>query len=374
MIEQHDLDFLRAFWARRAVIAYSLFALNIIIFILMTFAGGSENDATMLAFGVKSNFEIDQGEIWRFLTPVFLHIGILHLAFNSYAIWIVGPQVEKLYGASRFLLLYVLTGIAGVAASYWYHPRDPSAGASGAVFGLFGVLLVFSFKYRKTIPTFFSQALGKGILLTVGINLVIGYMIPQVDNSAHLGGLIAGGLLAAVVPFQKPGEIPGKGSKVLQAALVFLIGLSFFQVSIHYKGPSLSFSNLVSAFRGSRGSSVGGFVTAINTSQRAFERSEEVLSSGNMRNLGDVRRELGDAIALMQHIPSVSRTTDELSAQLLDVLQKQYAYIGEVELSGKQRSDFIGSSPQSSRYARIDGELQKWVQSEGSNYGIENTK
>jgi membrane associated rhomboid family serine protease len=374
MIEEHDLDFLRAFWARRAVIAYSLFALNIIIFILMELAGGSTNEATMLAFGVKSNFEIDRGEIWRFVTPVFLHIGLLHLAFNSYAIWIVGPQVEKLYGASRFLFLYVLTGIAGVAASYWYHPFDASAGASGAVFGLFGVLLVFSFKYRKSIPTFFSQALGKGILLTIGINLVIGYMIPQVDNSAHLGGLIAGGVLAAIIPFQKPGEIPGKGSKLLQAALVFLIGLSFFQVSIHYKGPGLSFSNLMNSFSRSGGSSTGSFVAAINAGQRAFERSEEMLASGNLRNLGNVRKELGDAIELMQHIPSVSRTTDDLSAQLLDVLQKQYAYIGEVERSGKQRSDFMGTSPQSSRYARIDRALQKWVEVEGRNYGIENTK
>jgi len=374
MVEQHDLEFLRAFWVRRAVVAYSVFALNIIIFILMELAGGSTSESTMLAFGVKSNFEINQGEIWRFLTPVFLHIGILHLAFNSYAIWIVGPQVEKLYGASRFLLLYVLTGIAGVVASYWYHPYDASAGASGAVFGLFGVLLVFSFKYRKTIPTFFSQALGKGILLTIGINLVIGYMIPQVDNSAHLGGLIAGGVLAAVVPFQKPGEIPGKGSKVLQAALVALIGVCFFQVSLHYKGPSLSFSNLMSSFSRSQGSSIGGFVNAVNAAQAAFERSEEVLSSGNTRNLGDARRELSDAIQLMQRVPSVNGTADALSAQLLDVLQKQYTYVGEVELSGKQRSDFIGTSPQSSRYARIDRELQKWVETEGPDYGIVNTK
>lgn len=163
MVEQQDFEFLQAFWTRRTVIAYSLFALNILIFVLMAFAGGSENPSTLMAFGVKSNELIDNGEIWRFITPIFLHIGLLHLAFNSYAIWIVGPQVEKLYGGPRFLLLYLLTGIAGVAGSYWYHPYVISAGASGAIFGLFGVLLVFSFKYRKTIPAFFSQALGKGI-------------------------------------------------------------------------------------------------------------------------------------------------------------------------------------------------------------------
>ena len=147
------------------------------------------------AFGAKQNLLIDNGEIWRFITPIFLHIGLLHLAFNSYALWIVGPQVEKLYGGPRFLILYLLTGVAGVAASYGYHPYVLSAGASGAIFGLFGVLLVFSIKYRKTIPAFFSQALGKGILMTVAINLAIGFFVPQIDLAAHVGGFIAGGLL-----------------------------------------------------------------------------------------------------------------------------------------------------------------------------------
>jgi membrane associated rhomboid family serine protease len=363
MIEQHDLDFIRAFWARRAVIAYSIFALNIIIFILTEFAGGSMNDATMFAFGVKSNYHINNGEIWRFVTPIFLHFGLLHIAFNSYAIWIVGPQVEKLYGASRFLLLYLLTGIAGVAASYWYHPDTPSAGASGAVFGLFGVLLVFSLKYRKTIPAFFSKALGKGILLTVGINLVIGYMIPQVDNSAHLGGLIAGGLLAAVVPFQRPGEIPGKGSKILQAALVLLIGASFLGVLTHYNGPGLSFGNVTRRFSQSSTSPAVDFVYAIDNGQQAFARSEESLSSGNTRALTTAREDLSDAIVLLQHVPSMSRQADQLGAELLELLQMQYAYIGEVERSGKQRSDFIGSSPQTSRFTRWKSKLKKWEES-----------
>lgn len=367
MIEQQDLDFLRAFWARRTVIAYSLFALNIIIFLLTEFAGGSTNDVTMLAFGVKSNWAINNGEIWRFVTPIFLHFGLLHLAFNSYAIWIVAPQVEKLYGASRFLFLYVMTGIAGVAASYWYHPDTPSAGASGAVFGLFGVLLIFSLRYRKTIPAFFSQALGKGILLTVGINLVIGYMIPQVDNSAHLGGLIAGGLLAAVVPFQRPGEIPGKGSKALQAGLVFLIALSFFEVSVHYSGPALSFGNLLHGFTQSNAPSASNFEYAIQSGQQAFERSEELLAADDTRNLENARGDLGDAIVLLQHVDSRSRTADQLSAELLDLLQRQFAYLEEVERSGKKRADFIGSSPQSSRYTRWKSKYKNWVDTQSAN-------
>ena len=82
----------------------------------------------------KANQLIDNGEIWRFITPIFIHIGLLHLAFNSYALWIVGPQVEKLYGGPRFLTLYILTGVAGVAASYWYHPLCSFCGGFGRDF------------------------------------------------------------------------------------------------------------------------------------------------------------------------------------------------------------------------------------------------
>src|SRR5436189_3428681 len=171
----------------------------------MARARGSSNE-TLMAFGVKANGEIARGQWWRFVTPIFIHIGMLHLIFNSYALWIVGPQVEKLYGPARFVILYVLTGIAGVYGSYRYHPDDPSAGASGAIFGLFGVLLVFGIRYRHSIPPAFKRAVGTGVLPVIVLNLIIGFTVKVVDNSAHIGGLLAGAALAALVPFQKPGE------------------------------------------------------------------------------------------------------------------------------------------------------------------------
>src|SRR5205823_2368898 len=112
----------------------------------------------------------------------FIHIGLIHIFFNSYALWIVGPQVEKLYGGSRFTIIYLATGIAGVAGSYWYHPETFSAGASGAIFGLFGALLVFGFKYHRVIPQAFQKAVGRGVFPVIAINLIIGYMIPGIDN------------------------------------------------------------------------------------------------------------------------------------------------------------------------------------------------
>src|SRR5689334_14459251 len=175
MVPEDHLDFLHAVWTRRSTFTYVFFGINILIFILMALAGGSTNELTLLAFGVKHNDEIARGQWWRFITPIFIHIGLLHLLFNSYALWVIGPQVEKLYGPARFVILYLLTGIAGVWGSYYYHPDIISAGASGAIFGLFGILLVFGLRYRNSIPPFFKRAVGTGVLPVILINLFIGF-------------------------------------------------------------------------------------------------------------------------------------------------------------------------------------------------------
>ena len=281
MIPEQHFDFLHAIWTRRTPLTKAFLAINIVIFLLMVFAGGSTNQTTLMAFGVKSNAEIAQGQWWRFVTPIFIHIGLLHLLFNSYALWIVGPQVEKLYGSASFVILYVLTGIAGVAGSYFYHPYSISAGASGAIFGLFGVLLVFGIRYRHTIPPDFKRAVGTGILPVIVINLIIGFTIPAIDNSAHIGGLLAGAVLALVVPFLKPGTEPNPAFKTAQVALLLLAAISFSQVATHYNGPRLSVQNLglgLTQF-GGVSSSTQEFIDALNDSQNAFENTARELGS-----------------------------------------------------------------------------------------------
>src|SRR5262249_59426330 len=118
MIAEDHLEFLHAVWTRRSTYTYVFFGLNIAVFLLMALGGGSSNEPTLMAFGVKSNPDIAHGQWWRFVTPIFIHIGLLHLFFNSYALWIVGPQVEKLYGGARFVLLDLFTGVARVYGRY----------------------------------------------------------------------------------------------------------------------------------------------------------------------------------------------------------------------------------------------------------------
>lgn len=373
MIPEDHLDFLQAVWTRRSTYTYVFFGVNILIFVLMALAGGSSNEPTLMAFGVKSNSEIAEGQWWRFVTPIFIHIGLLHLFFNSYALWIVGPQVEKLYGGARFVLLYMLTGIAGVYGSYSYHPGTISAGASGAIFGLFGVLLVFGIRYRSSIPPFFKRAVGTGVLPVIVINLIIGFTIPAIDNSAHIGGLLAGAMLAAVVPFQKPGEETNAGFRLLQVALLSLIAVCFYEVAIHYDGPRLSARNLAGGvMQIGTGTSAEEFIDAINSAQKAFEASTRQIESGRSGDLKSKREDITKAIDRLRKAPSLATRSDKLVADLIKVLEDQYDLMQDIERSSTVTlAQSRRAKENSSRYETVTAAFSSWVDAEGKKYGIQ---
>ena len=374
MIPEDHLEFLHAVWTRRPTYTYLFFGLNIVVFLLMALAGGSGNEPTLMAFGVKSNPEIARGQWWRFVTPIFIHIGLLHLFFNSYALWIVGPQVEKLYGSARFVILYVLTGVAGVYGSYSYHPYTISAGASGAIFGLFGVLLVFGIRYRDSIPPFFKRAVGTGVLPVIIINLIIGFTLRSfVDNAAHIGGLLAGGALAAIVPYQKPGAETSPGFRSIQVALLAMIAVCFYEVGVHYDGPRLSVRNVTrGVMQFGTGSSTEEFIDAINTAQKTFEASSQQIESGRTANLAATLKDISKSIDQLHKAPSVAKRSDELIADLLRVMQDQYDLVQDIQRSGTVT--FAHSrrlKENSSRYETIVDSFSKWVDTEGRKYGIQ---
>ena len=143
----------------------------------------------ILSLGAKDNYAIVAGEVWRLITAVFLHVDLLHIAFNSYALLIFGPQVERPYGRVRFLLVYLVSGLAGSAFSFLLSPR-PSVGASGAIFGLIGVVGAYLYKYRDRLAA--GQARLTNILSVIAYNLLYGFIMTRVDNWAHIGGLVAG--------------------------------------------------------------------------------------------------------------------------------------------------------------------------------------
>ncbi len=177
----------------RPVLAWGLLGLNILVFIAETLLGGSDNSATLVRLGAKVNVLIALGDYWRLVTPMFLHIGVMHILVNSYAIYVLGPEVEALFGHARFLLIYLLSGIAGNAMSYAFTP-NLSAGASTAIFGLVGAQMAFFYRQRKMLGAFGQRRL-INILSIIALNLFIGVSSGAVDNFGHAGGFVGGVLL-----------------------------------------------------------------------------------------------------------------------------------------------------------------------------------
>lgn len=169
---------------------YVLLVANALVWVAMTILGGSENPAVLVLFGAKYTPLIVAGQYWRLLTAVFVHVGIAHLMFNAYALFSFGMEVERRFGRTRFLALYLLSGIASTTASFVGSPAL-SAGASGAVFGLAGASLAYYAAYRDRLGMAGRRSL-TSILLVVGLNLVMGFAAPGIDNLGHIGGLVAG--------------------------------------------------------------------------------------------------------------------------------------------------------------------------------------
>jgi membrane associated rhomboid family serine protease len=352
--EHEHIEFLRAVWERKTPFTFIFLAVNIAMFLLMEYAGSTTDPGTLMTFGVKSNPEINQGEWWRLIMPIFIHIGPLHLFFNSYALWMVGQQVEKLYGSPKFVLLYLATGVAGVLGSYYYNPGTISAGASGAIMGLFGVLFAFGFRYRHSIPPFFKKAVGTGVLPVIVINLIIGFTIPQIDNSAHIAGLVCGALLAAVIPYMMPGAETSSPFKAIQALSLAMVLASFYTVAANYHG------------------SPQGFIDTLNNAQSAFGESTQALSEGKTGDLAALQAQVASAIDQLRDIPSLDVKVDALSADLLKLMEDQYALLQDVAKSGTMTFPHARRLKEHSRrYSEVMEALSEWAGDEGRRYGIQ---
>ncbi len=147
----------------------------------------------LIAFGAKVNPFIADGQFWRLLTANFLHVSLMHLLFNTYALWQLGPEVERVYGRARFLVIYLLAAVYGATASYAWG-GELSAGASGAIFGLVGALAAYFLRYRDLFGRRGRAYLGNMAMIVV-VNLLIGISTPGIDNWGHIGGLVSGFLL-----------------------------------------------------------------------------------------------------------------------------------------------------------------------------------
>jgi membrane associated rhomboid family serine protease len=177
-----------------------LIAVNVLVFLVNLAQGatlgrnGGElfQDGALIGHGILFTGEeigVADGEWWRLLTSAFLHGGIIHLGFNMLMLWWIGAPVEQAIGRGRFLLLYLVSGLAGSAGALILEPNAITVGASGAIFGILGAALVFESQR--------NYVLGGSALSIVVLNLVLSFAVPNISIGGHLGGL-AGGALSAL--------------------------------------------------------------------------------------------------------------------------------------------------------------------------------
>jgi membrane associated rhomboid family serine protease len=364
-----------------------LLVANLFVYLLMWQSSGMRFSMlgvfpypVLVAYGAKLNSLVASGhEWWRFVTPMFIHVNLLHLLVNMYSLWIIGPYVEKLYGSSKFVVFWVVAGIAGVVASYltvvspdaplgalgrfmFKIHDDPSAGASGALFGLVGVLFVFGIKFRHELPEGFKRAFGIGLLPMIVLNLFIGYVGRGIiDNAAHLGGLAAGAALALVVDYRRPGERTGVALvwQIFRVAALGLVAISFVQIVRHFRDPVAASLVPVAARPQSTANDFVVYAKAMNEAQDALYAA---VQEGDSQYIANAVRDLNNAPYL-----------DQKAHELRETIRELLLAAAGLNTPGSAPSNAEETEQKKIRLIQAFGvwgkDYNQWLKTEGKKYG-----
>ena len=391
--DNETVRFARAVFNRPYIFTIVFIVANVFVFLLVWSSSGLSSDAlleppssVLIAYGAKLNYLIKQNhEWWRFVTPIFIHIGVVHLLVNMYGLWMIGPYVERLYGSAKFVVLWIATGIAGDVASYFTVRPDlavgsfgrflfssgdgPAAGASGALFGLIGVLFIFGIKFRHELPEGFKRAFGTGLLPIILLNLFIGYawrsQTISIGNSAHLGGLFVGALFGLTMKYKRPNEQDSTTIvwRILKYAALALVVVSFVMIARHFNDQS--YTAVARQMPQNDAIKFRSYLEAISKGEEAY-----VDASNN----GD-KGKIEGAIAQLENAPKIDEQADALRDELKSLLTR----MKELETTAKQGG---GAPPRSSEKEKqkLDSDFEAWqkkvvelIKTEGAKYGIKLT-
>lgn len=321
------------------IATFVILVTNVLIFTLMELSGGSKSPGVLLDFGASYGPYIQRGEYWRLVMPMFLHIGFLHLLLNSVGLVVLGRILESVYGYGRFSLLYVACGIGSSFVSMKFSPAV-AAGASGAIFGMAGAMLSIGYLHRAAVPRRWRRSFGGGILPLIVLNLLLGYSIPGIDNWGHLGGLITGMLLSAVLAPPGiewvPGSVEEQPSQAAVMLPIAIVVLAMVAGIGHY-----------------RTSRVVARLTAESVRLRATGKTDEALA--RIREAFRVapsderpHEELGALYLSQNRIPDAVREFQEarrlspISTRAQMGLARAYRRQGEVAKARKLFEDLVG--------------------------------
>ena len=216
-------------WLRRQsssmAVTQVIFGANIAVFLAMLLALGASmlqnpTGQELVHWGANYGPYTVNGQWWRLLTCVFVHGGLLHIAFNMWCLWDLGRLAESVYGHWTFAIVYTICGVAASLTSLWWNPGVLSVGASGAIFGIAGALIASFYLGEFSLPRPALTGTLRSLLIFAGYNLFFGAVIARTDNAAHIGGLIMGLILGALIARVAPDQ-----NAILRRIAVLLVGV-----------------------------------------------------------------------------------------------------------------------------------------------------
>ena len=337
----------RRYWP---VVTFALLAINFIFLGLEIYLGGADSTQVLLNLGASFGPYLRRGDYWRLVMPMFLHGGWIHILGNSYALFILGPILERVYGYGRYLAIYVAAGVGGAALSM-AASKNVSVGASGAIFGIAGAMVVVGYVHRDLIPLRWGRAFGRGIIPFIVINLAFGLSVHGVDNWGHVGGLATGSLLAFLIPppqqeYSYGGIVEPPSQSIVALPLVVVI-LSMGAMASHYRS-TLAMGRLLD--ESERFESARQYDRAIQTLEQALrlaphdEHPHEAMGRYFLRQskYGEAQKELEEAVRL-------SGDDDQTRLEL----GLAYQLNGQPEKAQKILEDVLGKNPQTAKGKKV---------------------
>ncbi len=230
-------------WVRRETsigITQIILGINVAVFLGMALAGSTVMDFSIqesIRWGANVGVLTFSGEWWRLLTCVFVHGGIIHIAFNMWCLWNLGALCESLYGRWTYAAIYLICGLGASLASAAWHPYTPSVGASGAIFGLAGALIA-AFKLGEfSVPRSALSGTLRSLGAFVVYNLIFGAIIPGIDNTAHIGGLVTGLIVGALVALIAPQQDQAPRRAAIFVVVILALAVGAIGAAHHYGIP-----------------------------------------------------------------------------------------------------------------------------------------
>jgi membrane associated rhomboid family serine protease len=315
-----------------------ILTINIVLFVLMSVAEvrngrGAEAFMQSASNGVLNDFGalvpsmVWGGQWWRLVTFNFLHIGLMHLMFNSSALFSIGPQVEAIFGSQKFVFAYVATGIASGIASLLFLPGG-TAGASGAIFGLIGLMAVYGYRLGGS----FGRALTRQMLIWAGIGIMFGFFIGA-NNVAHVGGFIAGGALGFVLAPDAP-SIASSAARWNAAAIgcIALVAISFVMAGRVFGAEQEKGSQREATVR--KVKSAMQFAKVVEEATYAVDDSFDLNSQSDRATRNDALRiatDLRRIAADLEKAPAIDERSAEIKTRLIALMTSRATAFDKAE-------------------------------------------